>query len=229
MTYLGKWPTMRVVGKPVSRHQAGDILICTTNWFDYFPKGSGWEHDVRVLASRYGMPMQPIYDKSRHDEWFQETWHVWRPEFQKWCQTYGVMELNDFDGPGNDLITGSHRAWCNWDGEIAGQFNIGKDPSEFSVRDFFREVAHRFPFLDMTVDLISEHKDQRGDTSSEEGYTKASRLTIRGGGVHLNEQYEGDALVLPESWIRWQEGLNRMDERGVTPARLREAFEHLTA
>jgi hypothetical protein len=229
MIDLGKWPTMRVVGKSVTPDQAGDILICTAPWFDTFPKSAGWERESREIAAEYGMPLQPVYEHGGdHGQWFRATWNSWVPSFNNWRRKHGVLEVMDLDGPCNDLITSSYRAWINWDGLVAGQFNIGKYPSEDKVAEFFQEVTDRFPYLNLAVDLISEHPDQRGRVDSRIDYSRAYRIVVHDGRI---DTYEGELeqLELPDEFFRWQNSIDRMGDQGVTPERLRRAFDHLVS
>ena len=85
MIDLGKWPTMRVVGRNVTPDQAGDILICTAPWFQTFPKATGWERESREIAAEFGMPLQPVYEHGGdHSKWFRATWDSWVPSFNDW-------------------------------------------------------------------------------------------------------------------------------------------------
>lgn len=228
MIDLGKWPTMRVVGEPVTPEQAGDILICTAPWFDTFPKTEGWDREARVIAAEYGMPLQPARPHGNgHDDWFRETWHVWLPAFGEWRRKYGVLDVMNLDGPANDLIGTSYRAWCNWDGLVAGQFNIGKWPDADTVAEFFSEVADRFPYLRLTVDLVSEFESERGVITDATEYSRACRINVGDGCINVHEGAV-ESLVLPDAWFDWQNGADRFVEQGVSPERLRQAFYHLT-
>jgi hypothetical protein len=224
---LGKWPTMRVLGERVTPDQAGDILICTAPWFVSFPKEGGWEHEARLIAKEYGMPLQPAYPHGGdHSKWFQTTWHSWMPVFNDWRTKHGVLEIMSEDGPCNNLISTTYRAWINWDGLIAGNFSIGKWPDQDDVAEFFANVAERFPYLALTADLLSEFPDVRGG-KDETHYESACRIQVSGGKV---EVYEGavDPLILPDEFFRWQSNADWLDEQGVEADRLRRAFRHLT-
>jgi hypothetical protein len=224
--YLGKWPTLRVVGQPVSQWQASRILLSTYPWWG-FANDKGWLRQVREIAAEFGMPVEPLRsDFKTHDEYCTEQFRVFMPAFQEFCEQNGIICWMSADGIGNDMITGNYRSWCDWNGLIAGQFNIGKWVDEDEVLTTWKRIAELHPALTLTADLVSEQPDQQGGSDAVE-YTRAYRYHVARGTVSMQDYEDLEPLVLPQAYINRVMTVDRMDEQGVSPERLRQAFRDL--
>ena len=228
MIHLGKWPTLRVVGEPVTEAEASRILVSTFSWWGAFANDKDWLGQVRAIAGEFGMPVEPLRDDfGSHDEYVKHAFRVWLPAFTTWTEEHGVLTTISPDSIGNDRITGTYRAWCHWDGLIEGQYSVGKDPGEDEILDEWEQIARLHPGLVLTADLISEHDDCRGDTSNPEGYTAAYRYHVANGMVRMEQSLSFEPLVLSDEYMHRAHNEDRMSSRGTTPERLRQAFRDL--
>ncbi|WP_106239822.1 hypothetical protein [Nonomuraea fuscirosea] len=125
MIDLTKWPRLLVVGEPVTREQASEILVRTDDWF-LSTNDRAWKAAVEGLAAEYGMPAEPPF--SADIETKKSAWAGKR----EWRQRVGVLQLEYL---GNARIAspwiGGPKGWCDWDGRIGcGNYNVGKYPMD---------------------------------------------------------------------------------------------------
>lgn len=178
---LPKWPQMYVFGTSVTVAQAKDIIMRTDHFLtDVHEYGGGNNHQwnnwarhelgyaqVSALAQSLGKP------------------HEFRfPDMvgQKLIEALGVIE-NEYvrnDWASSSYAYGPH-GWCHPDGTIWYADNIGKWPKAEDVFLEWERLATAFPYLDLTVTLMSaEH--------SEENIKPVVSFRVQNGSVRLLDE-----------------------------------------
>lgn len=206
MTELTKWPRLLVVGEPVTREQANEILIRTDTWW-ISTNDQAWKHAVcgaaGIALGEYGFPTR----KSM-------------AEFERRHHLVSLCFVNN-DRIASSWIGGPH-GWCDWDGTIGcATFNIGKWPSAQEVTEDWEAIAAAFPYLDLRAQLVPDEGASP---------TAAVEWRVAGGAVEtsldpvelLTRPVElGETAVLSI--------LAPGGERGVTLDRLREALTQVAS
>jgi hypothetical protein len=138
---LTKWPRLLVVGQPVTREQAAEILLRTDSWY-LACNDRAW---VRELA-----------------------WHADLEVDEYGRLTYGStvkirerLRVLDLAYVGNDRLAsawiGGPHGWVDWNGAVGcTTWNIGKYPGLAAVQQDLEAIAAEWPFLDMQVQLIPD-------------------------------------------------------------------------
>lgn len=221
MADLTKWPRLIVIGDPVTREQANDILIRTNEWSYFFSNDPVWERAVEAAAAVcLGRPVEPDHqgggDPVTRSARMRDHWG----DLRCWRQRIGVLDLNYLQNAQvmSSLIGGPH-GWCDWDGRIGcSNYNIGKWPSEDEVSEDLTAIAKAWPFLRMHVQLIAnEGEGQLVATWAVQG-GKAHLVEPIGVMADLQDDVEGMVAALFTQPHR---------ERGVSIERLREALTQL--
>jgi hypothetical protein len=215
---LGKWPTIVVAGEPVTTRQAQHILIRCRSWMMEYSNTPGWIKSVHQLArDEIGYPIEPdarddVYGGD-HDAFFADWARRWRPEYDAWCERYGVLGWISADKLECDLIASTYHSWCWPDGMIAGQFGIGKEPGEEEIREDWEAIAAQFPWLTLTAHLVPEGLST---------YTEAYQYQIADGRVEMTY---GPCEVLqhPEGFDRWW-NLGRWERSALSLDEIRAAL-----
>lgn len=152
---LPKWPQMLVWGQPVTREQARDIIYRTDDFFwEFSAYGGGNNHEWNKWA-RETLGIQAVLDQA-------DT----QPEAARWRYTCDieseVRELGQFVSTSYvrnswascAFIFGPH-GWVHPDGKIGYVDNVGKWPSADEIFEDWQVLATAFPYLDLTVTLMS--------------------------------------------------------------------------
>lgn len=209
---LTKWPRLLVLGEPVTREQANEILVRTDDWW-MGTNDRAWEQAVYALAAEVGHPGSP-YGGSVTDHF---------PAVMAWQERLGILDLHYLDNRriASSWIGGPH-GWCDWEGKIGcSNYNLGKWPSVEAVTDDWTAIAAAFPYLTLHAQLV---------TDEGEGEVAAT-WAVRDGKAALVEPV-GQILDIPADDV---EGMvfgllysaNR--ERGVSVNRLQEALAQVAA
>lgn len=198
MTELTKWPRLIVVGDPVTREQANDILIRTNDRY-FFTNDHAWE---QIVADVYGIPL------GKYGLDHQASAAVF--------ERLGVLNLRYLTNARimSSWIGGPH-GWCDWDGRIGcNTHNIGKWPAVEEVQEDLDAIAGTWPFLRMQVQLV---------TDEGEGEL-AAMWVVRDGTPTFVEPGERLPMAdLSEGQLLDRLLSGRLSERGVALDRLREA------
>ena len=138
---LIKWPQCVIVGEKLTVDQAKEILVKTDAFF-------------------YGYGSNNVkYDKKMWEEIGYDEDADWETH-QEWRNKHGMLDLNYLD---NSFISscyvGGVHGWCNPDGTIFDNQNIGKWPSWEEIYDDCEILAKNFPFLNMKVYLFNQEHD----------------------------------------------------------------------
>lgn len=190
---LPKWPAMAVVGKPVTKEQAEDILIRTDCNFPDFTHAGNNRRTAKEFNEVFGIPMEDLVDLSEKDQ--NERWKEMMGRVnkaQEISERYKKLRLYYLS---NDRIIsayiGGPRGWCDWSGNIySTNFNIGKWPSIGQVKDEWETILKAFPFLDLKCQLFN------GETS-EENLQPVVEYVVRKGKVEVVEPKEAIAHPSP--------------------------------
>jgi len=182
---LPKWPQMVVTGKKLSLEQALEIIRRTDSFFSY---QSGNNHafikDAQIVL---GMPIKKeSYDKefknrdgSPNYDSYRKYYDQYSEESDNWKERWECIETEYVknDWISSSFVFGPH-GWCNPDGTISYNDNVGKWPSIQEIYDEWTLLAKEFPFLYVGVTLMS------GESSEEDTYPVVS-MKIENGIVTL--------------------------------------------
>ncbi|MBD3004681.1 hypothetical protein [Streptomyces sp. 5-10] len=213
-TKLPKWPRLMVRGRNIRPEQADQVILRTT-WFGGLTcNDEKWNKTVRRI---FGITAQ-------------EHGAGW---FDQWSQVAVDLDALDLQYVYNDQISSSSadgpKGWVSWGGQVFGDgvTLLGKWPTVAEVTDDWRKIAHAFPYLELTAQLVAEEWDEGFEHL--ESYRPLVSWTVGRGGVELNST-PGDPMFEPPGGTR-EEQLDRKyakglpSERGVSEKRLRAAVE----
>ena len=157
---LPKWPALLVVGKPVTREQAMEIILRTDDL--YFSSNdhsfdvllNEYFYDIEITDGYYGSYMKAIAKKLNVAE--NDYRPIWDYKEQKNSE---IKALNLSYLQNSRIVSswiGGAHGWCHWDGNIGtSNYNIGKWPSVEEVYDDWKQIAEAFPFLELTSQLLN--------------------------------------------------------------------------
>lgn len=203
MPSLGKWPRLLVAGEPVTQEQANNILIRTQCW-PPFTNDRAWEREIAGILAEHGGPT-PLSNGWGWDG------------VREWGTRIRAVDLSYLS---NERIAsawyGGPHGWCDWNGTIAAStWNIGKWPTVEEVADDWQNIAAAWPFLRLRAQLVPD-EGQSGTPAVEwlvaDGRVETSTSPTRLIAQPVNPQFR------PRHPGR---------ERGVSPARLREAINQV--
>lgn len=224
---LPKWPALLVVGKPVTREQAMEIILRTDDL--YFSSNdrsfnkllNEYFYDIEVIDELYGGENKAIAKKLNIEE--NEYKLIWDYKEQKNSEIKS-LDLHYLSNSRivSSWIGGAH-GWCDWGGNIGtSNYNIGKWPSVGEVYNDWVQIAEAFPFLELTSQLLnSEAGDD--DTIS----VPVIEYRIKDGKVEMFNPTE----LISES--RFDESIiirkltDPYGERGCTIEMFREAVDYV--
>lgn len=155
---LPKWPALLVVGKPVTREQAMEIILRTDDL--YFSSNdrsfnkllNEYFYDIEVTDELYSGENKAIAKKLNIEE--KEYNLIWDYKEQKNSEIKSLnLEYLQNSRIVSSWIGGAH-GWCDWNGNIGtSNYNIGKWPSVGEVYNDWVQIAEAFPFLELTCQL----------------------------------------------------------------------------
>lgn len=146
--HLPKWSGLFVDGKSVTKEQAAEIILRTDN--SIHNKFMCNDHDWEKLCQKIvGLP------KDADDRSFSWQACLDRQAYLK--NQLGVIRLSYLTNSriASSYIGGPH-GWIDWQGSVGCKnYNIGKWPSTTDVFEDLQLIAKTWPFLEMTVQLLS--------------------------------------------------------------------------
>lgn len=205
--YLPKWPALLVVGEPVTKEQAQEILVRTDqHGFDY--QYAGNDRDLRhELADLVGLNINEI-KLSNWSEYWQQVEEV-RRKYNFLDDLYYLRNSRIV----SSYIGGPH-GWCDWQGHIeCSNYNIGKYPSATEVYEEWLLIAQAFPFLDLRCQLLD------GEISESQEPCIQVEYTIRNGNV----SYETKNLNLILQPCDKDTAIENLIQRMSSPSRVSES------
>lgn len=212
---LPKWPRLLVRGKNIRPEQADMVILRTSNFHGGMTCN---ERKVNSMLRRvFGVTTRP-YDSGWYDEWERVS---------------ASLDALDAHYVYNDQIAsysadGPH-GWVSWGGQVysRGMVLCGKWPTVGEVTDDWRRIAHAFPFLELTAQLVAEDWDDAFERLEQ--YRPLVAWTVSNGSVELKDD-PGESLFSPPQETRdkqldrlYEKGLPK--EQGVSEKRLRAAVE----
>jgi hypothetical protein len=149
---LPKWPQMVVTGTRLREDLALEVIRRTDAWF-VSGHGCNDRDGDRRLAQRFHMPHFHDYSV-RHPDGFD--WKAHWDRCDRWKTAWGAIETEYVRNNwiGSSFIYGPH-GWCHPDGQIYYRDNVGKWPSIEEIRADWQTLLTAFPFLCLTVTLMS--------------------------------------------------------------------------
>ncbi|MFE0472711.1 hypothetical protein ACFW2V_13950 [Streptomyces sp. NPDC058947] len=212
---LPKWPRLMVRGRNVRPEQADLVILRTTS----FPGGlTCSERKVNSLLRRtFGITTEPYSAE-------------WLKQWERAAVDVGALDLQYIynDQLASYSASGAH-GWMSWGGQVftSGMSLLSKHPTVGEVTDDWRNIAHAFPFLHLTAQLVAEEWNDAFDRV--ERYRPLVAWTVANGAVELHGD-PGDPLFGPpgETEVelldrRYAKGLPK--EQNVSQRRLRAAVE----
>jgi hypothetical protein len=192
---LPKWSALVVVGKPVTKEQAAEIIVRTDNW-SLMGNDWAWAEEIGNLIG--------VKADDRGERNYGE--------LTAWKRTHNVLDLHYMDNQQiySCWIGGPH-GWCQWSGAIrTSNYNIGKHPNVETVHEDLTKIAEAFPYLQMKVQLWS------GETC-EEDTEPVIEYSVEGGAIGLS--VPSGPIDMPENdlsrqMMRFVAGSSMGRERG---------------
>lgn len=225
---LPKWPAMVVVGRPVTREQAMEIIIRTDDlyfssndhsfnkqlneyFFDVEIEGEGYFELDTAIRTKLGISPEEknnyhreVYDYS--DNKRLEVGHL----NLEYLRNSRIV---------SSWIGGAH-GWCDWNGNIlCDNYNIGKWPSVEGVYNEWKIIAKAFPYLDLTCQLINH------EVSCEDMVDNPSPIVdfiVKNGKVRMKKP---NGYLRTPSFPEFSFYVFR-NERGCTINQFKEAVDH---
>jgi hypothetical protein len=217
---LPKWPALVVVGEPVTKEQAMEILIRTDSLY-FGCNDREWEKELNFIV--YGFKDGNVDDRLKEKHGIPKG--QYSPEFytikESYLNRYAPIELAYLGNHriASSWIGGAH-GWCSWDGSIGcSNYNIGKWPSVQQVFEDWVAIASEFPFLDLKCQLMNE------EAGESESLKPLVEFRIKDGKVEIYEP--GEILAIPS--FGTEDMIARFNdphgERGCSLETVKEAFE----
>jgi len=154
---LPKWPGLLVVGKPVTKEQAMEIIIRTDS-LDFMCNDHTWSRALNQVVynvdsgdSWHGI-RDAIKEQLGIDDWNDQS--RYEDERKALVNKIDLYFLENHQ-IASSWIGGAH-GWCDWAGNIGcHNYNIGKWPDIEAVYNEWVTVAEAFPFLDLRSQVMN--------------------------------------------------------------------------
>lgn len=180
---LTKWPRLVVVGDPVTREQAMEILVRTdrlefsSNDAEFSQRCASYLYGLDTTGSR-NRGHWSLRDAFEKEDGWHTDWGRYQEYRDKMKAEVQPLELRYLE---NERIVscwvGGTHGWCDWDGTIGcSNNNIGKWPTVNDVYEDWETIASAFPYLSLRCQLI---------TDEGEGYV-AVEYHVEGGTVTVH-------------------------------------------
>lgn len=205
---LPKWPGCIIVGNPISRDQAKEIIVRTNGYIS--TNDHQWNRAFKEAISDPDS-REFISDDGNTD---YERGRLERIDFDK---RYGHIWLSYLN---NNRIAscyiGGPNGWVDWDGTVSMRDkNIGKWPSVDEVFNDWKRIATAFPFLNLKCWLLDRE-------ITEEGATALVEFSVANGHASVGE--------VTTAWFR--EFISAKDDNAIQNAMMRimmgSQHEHVT-
>lgn len=228
---LPKWPALVVVGQPVTRSQAMEILIRTDPlWFSsndnaFNRQLNEFFYDLKLPSTRYGAEDKAIKLKLGLDPDAKGVWNQVYEYKENYKEAVGQLDLEYLTNEQvvSSWVGGPH-GWCDWSGNIGCRnYNIGKWPSVETVFREWQRIAKAFPFLDLTCQLMNHEVDCEEYCDDIPGpviefRVKSGRVTMKVPTKVLARPDHGDEQFSYKAFIQG-------GERGCTIEQFKRAVE----
>ena len=224
---LPKWPALLVVGKPVTREQAMEIILRTDDL--YFSSNdhsfnkllNEYFYDIEITDEYYGGDSKAIAKKLNVEE--NDYKSIWDYKEQKNSE---IKSLNLSYLSNSRIVSswiGGAHGWCHWDGNIGtSNYNIGKWPSVEEVYNDWVQIAEAFPFLELTSQL------QNSEVGDDDAIAvPVVEFKIKDGKV---EMFNPTELIIESKFddeVMIKRFTDPYSERGCTIEMFREAVDYV--
>ena len=220
--WLPKWPAMVVVGRPVSRQQAMEIIIRTddlsfgSNSPRFNKELEEYLYDVKIDRDVYDAVKTKL-DISKEVKYSNEVYDY----MYKKRSEVGRVKLTYLNNSRviSSWVGGAH-GWCDWNGNIGcNNYNIGKWPSVEEVYNEWKLIAKAFPYLDLTCQLMN-HESSCADMVDDP--KPLINFVVKNGRVRMKEP---DGYISMPVFPEFSYGIFR-NERGCTIEQFKEAVDY---
>lgn len=215
---LPKWPGLLVVGQPITKEQAMEVLI-RTDGLDFMCNDRDWDRALTKLVYAVDSLSWNLNDGLKEqlgiEGWNEQTQYTeLRRSVVKPVELYYLRN----ERISSSWIGGPH-GWCKWDGSIGcSNYNVGKWPGIEEIYNEWVLVAEAFPFLDLKSQLLD---CEIGDDKTA---TAVVEFTIKDGKVSMSVPTK---LIAEPKFDFGDRFTAQYPERGCTMEQFVEAFEYV--
>jgi hypothetical protein len=152
---LPKWTGFIVIGNPITKKQAKEVLIRTDHSLP----------EVITNCSEYEKEINNIFNLTSRNVWRRSGKSIGVIEFMDEYKKRVIFLKDKLDivflsHMYNSRIASSHidgpHGWCDWNGNIfTNKYNIGKYPCALNVLMDWATIAKEFPFLQLRCQLLN--------------------------------------------------------------------------
>ena len=224
---LPKWPALLVVGTPVTREQAMEIILRTDNLYfssndNQFNKQlNEYFYDVKITDSFYGGENKAIAKKLGVEENNWNSIYEYKDSKEKEINALSLSYLSN-SRIVSSWIGGPH-GWCDWNGNIhTRNYNIGKWPSVEEVYNDWVQIAKAFPFLELTSQLLNS---EAGEDEVE--VRAVVEFRIKNGKVKMVEPKKLITIAEFGDSDMYRRFSDPYAERGCTIDKFKEAVDYV--
>jgi hypothetical protein len=165
---LNKWPNLVVVGNPVTKKQAEEVIVRTdglyfyTNENNFLTQLNILLYEVDFFEDEYWTLEKAIARKLKIDK--QDYTSIYKYQ-QSIKDKYRVLDLSYLSNQQIvSCMCGGPYGWMDWNGVIdCDYYNIGKWPSVEAVYEEWQAIAYNFPFLDLKCQLYNVENCEKKD------------------------------------------------------------------
>lgn len=192
---LTKWPRLVVVGDPVTREQAMEILVRTdrlefsSNDAAFSKRCASYLYGLDTTGNRsWGYWTLSDAFEGNNGRTDYDGYQEYRDKVRVELQPLGLRYLEN-----SRIVStwiGGTYGWCDWDGTIGcSNNNIGKWPTVGDVYEDWKDIARAFPYLDLRCQLITDEGE--GDLVVEY-HVEGGTVTVHAPGPLLQPVEELD-------------------------------------
>ena len=162
---LPKWPAFIVVGKPVTKDQAAEIIVRTCGVYIHTNDHNFERQAYDVL----GVAMTDDHGYKHAD-------------YASVNRVHEALQVLELEYCKNNRIAscwiGGPHGWVDWNGSVGcNSFNIGKWPSATTVFEEWKKIAKAFPYLDLTCQLWCKETGEEDGKPVVEFRVKKGKVT----------------------------------------------------
>lgn len=225
---LPKWPAFVVLGKPVSKNRAKEIIMRTTELVWFVSNDEEFENQIyeylgfegekakflpsifsnyETVAARIEKEIKPVFYK---DPFYGDA-------DLEYCANHRVISA---------WIGGAH-GWIDWDGNVGcNNYNIGKWPKTEEIFKEWQAIATAFPDIELRCQLFNHEVNEE---PSEGNSLPLIEFNVKNSKVQAIKPTEIIAKPTFDVEVMLGEILNPLNntrERGCTFEQFVDAYEH---
>lgn len=205
---LPKWPHLIIIGKPVTRDQAFDIIFRTDGFLtDTCKHAGGNNHAFNAIYHRDSGIAQVAKEKEQYNDAWLFDMQVTEALREKIKFVRRKYIRNDWTS--SPMVGGPH-GFCSPEGEIYHDCNVGKWPCGSEVFEDLKTIVKEWPFLEFKASLYS-HEDCECHPTEHKGVVMS--FVAENGVVRVTEE-DFDLLNAPRPGARDMREAIRMISAG---------------